>query len=353
MPATDQAEQKWNSQDGPQASMRPTERPTEPLGDDTRHNWARGTGSHQLAQALGWFSVGLGLAELAAPGSVARLIGVPDNEQTRGTLRLLGLREMTSGIGILTQPRPAGWVWSRVAGDVMDLSLLGSALTTGDARKDRVAAATAAVAGVTALDLLCSDQLSRMGSERQYSQHEPHDGILRVRAVTIRRSPEEIYRYWRDFRNLPRFMRNLQSVEPLGDNRSHWRTRGPVGSQIEWDAELTEDLPNQLIAWQSLPGAMVENSGRVTFQAAPGDRGTEVRVELRYTPPAGMLGAKVAQIFGKEPKQQLQEDLRAFKQVLETGEIACSEGSLGGLQFPQAPAQAPAELPMEILAKAA
>jgi uncharacterized membrane protein len=302
---------------------------------------------------LGWFSVGLGLAEIAAPGSVARLIGVPDTEQNRGTLRMLGLREMTSGIGILSQSHPTGWVWSRVAGDVMDLSLLSSAMNSEDAQKTRVAAATAAVAGVTALDLLCSDQLSRMGSEPQHSQHEPHDGILRVRAITVRRSPEEVYRYWRDFSNLPRFMRHLQSVKPLDGNRSHWITKGPAGTLVEWDAEVTEDVPNQLIAWQSLPGSLVENSGRVLFQAAPGDRGTEVRVELRYTPPAGMLGAKVAQIFGKEPKQQLQDDLRVFKQVLETGEMAISEGSLGGLQFPQAPAQPPAELPRDLLAKAA
>lgn len=345
--------EKTDRQPGPTHGQQANLQPRQPLGDDTRHTWSRGTGSHQLAQVLGWFSVGLGLAELAAPASVARLIGVPDTEQNRSTLRMLGLREMTSGIGILSQAHPTGWVWSRVAGDVMDLSFLGSAMNAENAQKNRLTAATVAVAGVTALDLLCSDQLSRMGSAPQYSQHEPHEGVLRVRAITVRRSPEDVYRYWRDFSNLPRFMRNLQAVEPLGGNRSHWVTKGPAGTSVEWDAELTEDVPNELIAWQSLPGAAVENSGRVLFQAAPGDRGTEVRVELRYSPPAGALGVKVAQLFGKEPKQQLQDDLRAFKQMLETGEIACSEGSLGGLQFPQAPAQPPAELPMDVLAKAA
>lgn len=327
--------------------------PNQPLGDDTRQNWARGAGSHQLAQALGWFSIGLGLAQITAPRSVARLIGVSDDESNSGLMRMIGLREITSGIGILTQAHPTGWVWSRVAGDVMDLSLLGSAMTSENTRKDRAAAATAAVAGVTALDLLCSDQLSRMGTEPENAQHIPHDGILRVRAITVRRPVEEVYSFWRNFTNLPRFMRNLQSVEPREGNRSHWVTKGPAGTAVAWDAETTEDIPNQLIAWQSLPGSMVENSGRVLFQAAPGDRGTEVRVELRYKPPAGALGAMVAQIFGKEPKQQLQDDLRTFKQILETGEMVISEGSLGGLQFPQAPARPPAELPRDVMAKAA
>lgn len=328
-------------------------RPSRPLGDDTRHTWARGAGSRQLAQALGWFSIGLGLAELAAPGSVARLIGVPDTDRSRSTLRMLGLRELSSGIGMLSQPHPAGWAWSRVAGDVMDLSLLGTALTSDDAKKGRVAAATAAVAGVTALDLLCSDQLSRMGSEPQYSQHEPHDGVLRVRAITVNRPPEEVYRFWRDLTNLPRFMRHLQSVQPIGENRLHWVARGPAGIAVEWESEITEDIPNQLIAWRSLPGSMIEAAGRVMFRAAPGNRGTEIRVELRYQPPAGALGATVAQIFGKEPKQLLQDSLRTLKQILETGDVVVSAASLGGLQFPQAPARPPVELPQDTMAKAA
>jgi uncharacterized membrane protein len=349
MAMTDQPEQNGNAPGERGYDLRPSQ----PLGDDTRHTWTRGAGSQQLAQALGWFSIGLGLAEFAAPGSVARLVGVPDTDRNRSTLRMLGLRELTSGLGLLSQQHPAGWAWSRVAGDLMDLSLLGTALTSDDAQKDRVAAATAAVAGVTALDLLCSDQLSRVGTEPQYSQHEPHEGLLRVRAITVNRPPEEVYRFWRDLTNLPRFMHHVQSVQPVGENRLHWTTRGPAGITVEWESEITEDIPNQLIAWRSLPGSMIEASGRVMFQAAPGNRGTEIRVELRYQPPAGALGATIAQIFGKEPKQLLQDSLRTLKQILETGEVVVSAASLGGLQFPQAPARPPAELPQDMMAKAA
>ncbi|MGV3724642.1 MAG: SRPBCC family protein, partial [Actinomycetota bacterium] len=282
-----------------------------------------------------------GLAEVAAPGTVARLIGLRDDEGTRGVLRLAGVRELTSGVGILTNAeKPTGWVWSRVAGDVMDLALLGTAMTNEDAKRDRVAAATAAVVGVTALDLFCSDQLSRVGATPNgRASHNGEEGIVRVRAITINRTPDEAYQYWRDFSKLPSFMRNLRSVEILDNRRSRWSVDGPAGAPVEWEAEITEDRPNELIAWRTLPGAVVQHSGRVTFKPAPGDRGVEVRVVLDYLPPAGPAGSTFAALFGREPKQELQEALRSFKQVLETGHTTISEGSLGGLQFPQYPAQ--------------
>jgi uncharacterized membrane protein len=160
-----------------------------------------------------------------------------------------------------------------------------------------------------------------------------------VRAITINRTPDEAYQYWRDFSKLPSFMRHLRSVEVLDNQRSRWSVDGPGGVAVEWEAEITEDRPNELIAWRTLPGAMVQHSGRVTFKPAPGDRGVEVRVVLEYQPPAGPAGSTFAALFGKEPKQELQEALRSFKQVLETGQTTVSEGSLGGLQFPQYPAQ--------------
>lgn len=321
----------------------PTSQVSQLLGDETQQKWAGGPATHGLAQALGWFSIGLGLAEIAAPGAVSRLIGIRDDDSNRNLVRMLGVREMVSGIGILTQSQPTGWVWSRVAGDVMDLSLLGNALSSEDSQRDRVAMAAAAVAGVTALDLLCSDQLSRVGSQTNGRAHHEHDGILRVRAMTVNTTPEVAYSFWRDFSNFPRFMQHLESVEVLDDRRSRWRTEGPIGRSYEWEAEITEDRPNELIAWRSLPGSDVQNSGCVRFDPAPGERGTEVRVELQYSPPGGGLGATIAGLFGKEPKQQLQDDMRRFKQVLETGVVVQSSASLGGLQFPQLPAQPLAE----------
>lgn len=301
-----------------------------------------GGSEEKLANALGWLSLGLGLAGLAAPGEVARLIGVRNDERNREVLRTVGVREIISGIGILAQPRPAPWLWTRVAGDMMDLALLARALGSEPEEKERLAATTAVIAGVTAVDLYCSQQLSRSanGTSEQEGQHE---GAHRVRVVTINKPAEEVYQFWRNLENLPRFMANLESVQILDERRSRWRAKGPAGATVEWEAETTEDRPNELIAWQSLPGSDVQSRGRVTFCEAPGGRGTEVKVEMEYTPPAGMLGEKVAALFGKDPKQTLREDLRRLKQVLETGEVVISEGALYGPTFPQRAAKPPSD----------
>jgi uncharacterized membrane protein len=293
----------------------------------------------RLAGGLGWFSIGLGLAQVAAPGAVARLIGVPGDDKTRSLMRGLGLREMTAGVGILTRPAPAGWLWARVAGDAMDLALLGAALSSNKARWGRVAAATAAVVGVTALDLLSAVQLGRRGGvARGYKEDR---GMHVKKAITVNRSPEEVYRFWHDFKNLPRFMDHLESVQVTGDRRSHWKAKAPAGRTVEWDAEMVEDRPNELIAWRSLEGADVDNSGSVRFVPAPGDRGTEVHVELRYDPPGGAIGATIAKLFGEEPAQQVNADLRRFKQVMELGEVVQSDATVHGRSHPAQPPKEP------------
>ena len=146
------------------------------------------------------------------------------------------------------------------------------------------------------------------------------EGVRVEQAVTINRPPEEIYRFWRNFENLPRFMDHLESVRVLDEQRSHWVAKGPAGTRIEWDAEIHNELPNELIAWRSLPGAEVDHAGSVHFDPAH-DGGTQVRVILRDSPPGGKAGAAVARLFGEEPSQQVAEDLRRFKQVMEAGEI--------------------------------
>ena len=292
--------------------------------------------TERRARGLGWFSIGLGLAQIGAPRSVARLIGVRDDDETRNTMFAIGLREITSGIGILSSSRPTGWVWSRVGGDLMDLALLGRSINDCN-DKSRVAAATAAVAGVTVVDFLTSQQLSKggNGTERRTNgavatqqRRSTSSGVHVTETITIRRPRQEVYGFWRNFENLPRFMAHLESVQVLDNNRSRWKAKAPAGTSVEWEAETVEDRPNELIAWRSLPDAQVPNSGTVRFKDAPGDRGTEVHVELRYQPPGGKIGALVAKLFGEEPQQQVKGDLRRFKQVMEIGEIVHSDASI-------------------------
>lgn len=173
-------------------------------------------------------------------------------------------------------------------------------------------------------------------------------------AITITDAPEELYRFWRDLQNLPRFMKHLESVtteqmigrtagdrasmgatsQPVGrsagGSRSHWVAKAPAGTTVEWDAEITEDRPNELIAWRSLEGADVDSAGTVRFEQLPGGRGTVVKLEMDYRPPAGALGAGIAKLFGEDPEWQVKEGLRRFKQLMETGEVMTTEGQPAG-----------------------
>ncbi len=143
-------------------------------------------------------------------------------------------------------------------------------------------------------------------------------GIKVEKSVEINRPPEELYRFWRNFENLPRFMNHLESVKVTGEGRSHWVAKAPAGRTVEWDAEIYNEKENELIAWRSLEGADVDNAGSVRFEPSADGRGTTVRVTLKYDPPAGKLGSLVAKLFGEEPSQQIDEDLERFKQVMET-----------------------------------
>jgi uncharacterized membrane protein len=155
-------------------------------------------------------------------------------------------------------------------------------------------------------------------------------GIKVEKSVTINRSPEELYTFWRNFENLPRFMTHLESVHVTGANRSHWVAKAPAGSTVEWDAEIYNHKDNELIAWRTLEGADVDSAGSVRFEPAPGGRGTVVRVTLKYDPPGGAVGALVARLFGENPEQQIDDDLRRFKQLMETGETATTTGQTSG-----------------------
>lgn len=300
----------------------------------------------KMATALGWFSVGLGLAQLFAPRELSRLIGVPERT---GLMRACGIRELATGVGILTQERPAGWLWARVAGDLMDVALLSRAMRSRHADQGRVAAAIAAVVGVGAADVIAGRQLSdpdgarydaydtssedlEDGAETAASKKRGRTGpgIHVQKSLIVNRSPEECYGFWRDVTNLPRFMTHIESVEARSDRQSHWVAKAPAGTRVEWDAEIVDDRPGERISWRSLPGSQVEQSGTVRFMRAPGNRGTIVRVQMQYAPPGGKVAALVAKLFGEEPSQQIPQELRRFKAILETGEVPTTEGQPAG-----------------------
>jgi uncharacterized membrane protein len=169
------------------------------------------------------------------------------------------------------------------------------------------------------------------------------DGVNLTAATTVRKPPGEVYEFWRRLENLPTFMAHLDEVTTTGERTSHWVASAPFDRTVAWDAELTEDVPGAALGWRSVGDTEVPNRGTVSFTPAPDGVGTEVRVLLAYDVPAGELGKAVAKYFGEEPHQQLDDDLRRFKQVLETGEVMRSDGAPWGKrarrEFPQRPAQ--------------
>jgi len=155
-------------------------------------------------------------------------------------------------------------------------------------------------------------------------------GARVVEAMTINRPAIELYRYWRRLVDLPRFMDHLVEIRVIDARRSHWVAKAPAGRTVEWDAEIFNEIPGELIAWRTLPGSAVTSAGSVSFKPVPGGRGTEVRITLQYDPPAGKVGATVAWLLGYDPSQTIHEDLRRFKRLMETGELPTIVGQPRG-----------------------
>ncbi len=141
------------------------------------------------------------------------------------------------------------------------------------------------------------------------------------KTFTIDRPQQELYNFWHNFENLPRFMKHLRSVTTKGNRYSHWTAEGPMGVPVTWDAELVDERPNEYLVWRSLPGSAISNRGSVEFRQAPNGSGTEVTVALTYHNPAGKVGAAFAKMLGREPELQVREDLRRFKALMEAKEI--------------------------------
>lgn len=276
----------------------------------------------RLTKFLGWFSISLGLARTFAPRAVSRMAGISDSKSMG---RLHGLRELASGVGILTQPKPTGWVWGRVGGDALDLAALAQALGSDGGERGKTIGAMAAVAGVTALDVMCARSLTARDAAT------PEAADRSEASIVVGKSPEECYAFWRDFEKHPQFELYLKSVRITSDKTTHWVAAIPgTGARVEWDAELMEDIPNKRIAWQSLPGSDVYHSGSVDFSPAPGGRGTMIRAQVLHSQPGQSIGSLLAKMVGKHPEDIVYKDLRRFKQVMETGEAITTDGQPAG-----------------------
>jgi uncharacterized membrane protein len=159
----------------------------------------------------------------------------------------------------------------------------------------------------------------------------PYQQGIRVdRYITINAGREQVYSFWRNLDNLPRFMKHVCCVKQLDQRRSHWIVEGPAGQKIEWDAEIINEIPNELIAWRSLPGTSVNNAGSVRFDHATAGRGTKVSVSLQYGPPAGQVGVVLARLLGKDPDEEVDTELHRLKNIIEAGEIPTSAGQSAG-----------------------
>jgi uncharacterized membrane protein len=280
-----------------------------------------------LPRVLGWASLGLGIPQVTMPGAFARAIGARDDMEARAWTVAVGVREFAHAAGILRleQPRPVLSLWSRVAGDVMDLTLLLSALRGEPRSTGRLLAAIGGAMAIGVADVAAAMRMSA------HPELHAEPGALRARAaITVRRPRDEVYRFWRDFENLPSFMEHLESVEDRGSGQSRWTAKAPGGRSVQWDAEIVDEQPQERISWRSREGSDVANSGTVRFMSAPGNRGTEIHLDMQYDMPGGAFGVLIAGIVGEEPRQQVGDDLRRAKQILETGTVVRSEGSPEG-----------------------
>lgn len=300
-------------------------------GHEFRYEAPAGDGLSPLQVGAGMVILGLGIAQLLAPRRVTRSTGVHAHP---GVVRASGALSVASAVNILNRGKPAPLGLARLACVALELTLLGRSATHAATRgrRGRLALAGAGIATAAMLDMSAA---AKQGARQTMGERTTESGALAVeKCITVNKSPDECYRFWRNFDRFPEFMQHLEAVEKITDTRSHWKARAPIGASVEWDADITVDQPGEQLAWHSVEGADVDNGGTVRFEPAPGGRGTIVRVEMQYRPPGGKAGALVARLFGENPSQQMDGDLRRFKQLIETGEITTTEGQPSGERSP-------------------
>jgi uncharacterized membrane protein len=293
----------------------------------------------KLAQGLGWFSIGLGTAQILAPRVMSRLVGVKDADNNTGLMRALGFREIAAGIGLLADPKPTGFAAARVAGDAMDLALMVKTLATPENDKGRALFATAFVVGAGILDVIATEELAQT-TPKVTPSARPAEGLSVKRSVTVNRPIEEVYAFWQNFENLPQFMKHLDRVQNTGEGTSRWTAGSAQGTSVQWDVELMESQPNKLLSWRTVGVSDITGHGRVEFLPAPGGRGTEVRANISYQVPGGAVGKRLATIFRDISGVKIENQLNIFKQIMETGEEVRSDSSIH--KGPH-PAQPPSE----------
>lgn len=342
-------------------------RPTETRG--TRGAGMPPAGERQrrdsaMTSGLAWCNIAVGLSQLVAPDALARLIGLRPSPHTRMALRAVGIREITTGYALLADSHSTPWLWSRLAGDAMDLSLLVAGVGRRADDRTRATRTAFAIASGAVVNVYAAARTGRSRRRHPITSSRPdfagrvtmpvgpalapaveakvleavdnvHVALVAVRTahhmVTVSRPAADLYAYWRDFENLPSFMRQLESVVCADGARSHWVMRAPGGSRHSCETEIVADVPGELIAWRtSLPDTIAHSAAIVHFLPTPSGRDTTVHLTLEYTPSAGALGEVVARLFGVEPSQQLETDLSAFKQLMEMeeGARACRRNAL-------------------------
>jgi uncharacterized membrane protein len=296
-------------------------------GKEFRYEAAAGNGLSPLQVGAGMVILGLGIAQLVAPRRVSHSTGIHAHP---GVVRASGALSLASAFNIFNRGKPAPLGLARLACVALELTLLSRSVShaASHGRRSRLALTGAGIATAAMLDMSAA---IKQGARQTMGERTTESGALAVeKCITVNKSPEECYRFWRNFDRFPEFMQHLEAVEKITDTRSHWKAKAPIGASVEWDADITDDQPGELLAWHSVDGADVDNGGTVRFEPAPGGRGTIVRVEMQYKPPGGKAGALVAKLFGENPSQQMDGDLRRFKQIIETGEVTTTEGQSAG-----------------------
>lgn len=289
-------------------------------------------GKHRSAPpARAWLSLGIGAASLLGSAGATRLIGARPTTANRLAFAAIGVCDIAYGLSLLSGGPPTRWAWLRVAADVANLSVLGTRFAPQKLNGPAFGGLLAAGAGLTLIDTLAA-----AGTSNGQGEHTQHNVYVNA-TTTIRRSPEEVYRFWRDLSNLPRFMTHVESVTEA-QGHTTWKARASFGPAVTWDAQITSDRPGEEIRWRSTDHSLLANHGGVYFRPAPGGRGTEVHVHLGFEPPLGAVGEGIARLFQALPREQVTADLRRLKQLLEVGEIVRSDASVHKGMHPAQPA---------------
>src|ERR1041384_779527 len=242
--------------------------------------------AHKLAQSFGWLSIGLGVTEIVAPHVFGRLAGL-----SRKPSRTMGVQKLASGLGLIANPQRSLGFWTRVGTDILGWVGLRRSLRA-QRTPARKPATIAAVSGAAVLGAAGIRKLAARGNS--------HRSIRHSSSIAVSRTPEECYRYWRDFQKLPLFFKNLKEIHGDGDGRLHWVARGPDGKEIPWTMDLTEDVPGHTIAWRSVGDSRITESGSVRFEPIGGGKGTIVRLHVQHDLPFPMAARVISSLLGSD-----------------------------------------------------